>query len=130
MQLENKISYEIIGACYEVHSRLGPGMLESTYQKCLLFELNELGYKTESEVFLPVTYKNMHIDHAYKADIIVNQKVIIELKAVEAFSDAHSAQLLTYLKMSNLRLGLLLNFNVKSMKHGIKRIINSKATPK
>ncbi|MCH8558303.1 MAG: GxxExxY protein [Balneolia bacterium] len=122
---ENQISYKIIGACYEVHGKLGPGMLESTYQKCLTYELLKHDLEVDVEVLMPIKYKDLIVENAYKADIIVNKKIVLELKSVEDFTDAHFAQLLTYLKLGNFKLGLLLNFNVKNMRHGIKRIVNN-----
>jgi len=122
---ENQISYKVIGACYEVHSKLGPGMLESTYQKCLVYELLKHGLDVNIEVLMPIIYKDLIVENAYKADIIVYKKIVLELKTVEAFTDVHFALLLTYLKLGNAKLGLLLNFNVKNIRHGIKRIVNN-----
>lgn len=122
---ENEISYKVIGACYDVHSKLGPGMLESTYQKCLVHDLKKQGLDVNMEVLMPIKYKELIVENAYKADIIINNKVVLELKSVEAFTDVHFAQLLTYVKLGNFKLGLLLNFNVKNMRHGIKRIVHN-----
>ena len=122
---ENEISYKVIGACYDVHSKLGPGMLESTYQKCLVHDLMKQGLDVRMEVLMPIKYKELIVENAYKADIIINNKVVLELKTVEAFTDVHFAQLLTYVKLGNFKLGLLLNFNVKNMRHGIKRIVHN-----
>jgi len=122
---ENEISYKVIGACYDVHSKLGPGMLESTYQKCLVHDLMKQGLDVRMEVLMPIKYKELIVENAYKADIIVNNKVVLELKTVESFTDVHFAQLLTYVKLGNFKLGLLLNFNVKNMRHGIKRIVHN-----
>ena len=122
---ENEISYKVIGACYDVHSKLGPGMLESTYQKCLVHDLMKQGLDVSMEVLMPIKYKELIVENAYKADIIVNNKVVLELKTVESFTDVHFAQLLTYVKLGNFKLGLLLNFNVKNMRHGIKRIVHN-----
>ncbi|MFZ5948730.1 MAG: GxxExxY protein [Stygiobacter sp.] len=119
----NKISYDIIGCAYRVHSRLGPGLLESTYQICLEYELKKLGYAVETEKALPVVYDEIKLDTGYRIDLMVNKSVIVELKSVEAINDVHIAQILTYLKLSNTKLGLLINFNVKDLKQGIKRFV-------
>ena len=119
----NKISYDIIGCAYRVHSRLGPGLLESTYQICLEYELKKLGYAVETEKALPVVYDEIKLDTGYRIDLMVNKSVIVELKSVEAINDVQIAQILTYLKLSNTKLGLLINFNVKDLKQGIKRFV-------
>jgi len=119
----NKISYDIIGCAYRVHSKLGRGLLESTYQVCLEYELKKMGYNVEVEKALPVIYEDVKLDAGYRIDLIVNKSVIVELKSVEAINDLHIAQLLTYLKLSNIKLGLLINFNVKDLKQGIKRFV-------
>ncbi len=119
----NKITYNIIGCAYKVHSALGPGLLESTYEACLAFELEEAGYKVENQKALPVVYKEIKLDIGYRIDLMVENKVIVELKSVEAINDVHVAQILTYLKLSNTKIGLLINFNVKDLKQGIKRFI-------
>ncbi len=123
MEELNKISYEIIGCAFKVHSKLGPGLLESTYQICLEHELKKLGYYVEVEKALPVVYDEIKLDAGYRIDLMVNNRVIVELKSVEAISDVHIAQLLTYLKLSEVKLGLLINFNIKDLKQGIKRFI-------
>lgn len=123
MEELNKISYDIIGCAYRVHSKLGPGLLESTYQVCLEYELKKMGYNVEVEKALPVIYEDVKLDAGYRIDLIVNKSVIVELKSVEAINDVHIAQLLTYLKLSNIKLGLLINFNVKDLKQGIKRFV-------
>lgn len=113
----------VIGAAIEVHRELGPGLLESAYQACLIKELEEIGLTVKSEVSLPIVYKGLKLDHGYRIDILVEDKLVLELKAVEALTDVHIAQMLTYLKLGDHRLGLLLNFHVKLMKQGIKRVI-------
>lgn len=123
MEELNKISYDIIGCSYKVHSRLGPGLLESTYQVCLEYELKKIGYIVEVEKALPVIYDDIKLDAGYRIDLMVMNRVIVELKSVEAINDIHIAQLLTYLKLSNIKLGLLINFNVKDLKQGIKRFV-------
>ena len=119
----NRVTDKIIGAAIEVHRQLGPGLLESTYEKCLIFELQRIGLVVESQVELPVTYKGMKTDAGYRIDLLVEKSVIVELKAVESILPVHEAQILTYLKLSGNKLGLLLNFNVKLMKDGIRRFV-------
>jgi GxxExxY protein len=121
----NQLSSRIIGAAIEVHKTLGPGLLESTYEECLCPELNLQKIKYERQVNLPVTYKAKNLDCGYRIDVIVERAVIIVLKTVDSIVPIHKAQLLTYLKLSNLNLGLLLNFNVPIMKDGIQRVVNN-----
>ena len=120
----NEISGSIIDAAMEVHTVLGPGLLESTYEKCLKHELSLRKLTVLSQVKLPISYKNNIIDEGYRLDLLVEDKIIVELKTVEKFIPLHEAQLLSYLKMSNKKIGLLINFNVTRLKYGIKRIIN------
>ena len=120
----NKLSSEIIGAAIEVHKNLGPGLLESAYEQCLCHELNLRGLLFESQKPLPVEYKGERLDCGYRLDIVVDNAIILELKACEAIIPIHKAQLLTYLKLSSLHLGLILNFNVPVMRDGIVRIVN------
>ena len=119
----NEITYDIIGCAYKVHSGLGPELLESTYEACLTFELENIGYNVERQKALPVIYKEVKLDVGYRIDLIVENVVIVELKSVEAINEVHIAQILTYLKLSNTKIGLLINFNVKDLKRGIKRFI-------
>jgi GxxExxY protein len=119
----NQITEKIIGAAIEVHRELGPGLLESAYEACLVHELRTRGIFVESQKELPVVYKGIQLDCGYKIDLLVEREVIVELKAVEQFHPIHHAQVINYLKLSNKNLGLLLNFNVKLLKDGIKRII-------
>ncbi len=121
---EDKISNVIIGAAIEVHRALGPGLLESVYQKCLAHELalQELAFR--EEVPLPVHYKSMEFEAAFRLDLLVSDKVIVELKTVEHVLPVHEAQLLSYLRLSQLKLGLLINFNVPTLRSGIRRIVN------
>ena len=111
----------ILKKAYEVHTALGPGLLESTYEECLCYELSMYGLKVERQKTLPIEYKGIKIENGYRLDIVVEDKVVIELKSVETLLPIHSAQLLTYLKLSKIKHGLLINFNVKSLKEGIKR---------
>ena len=121
---ENEISNKILGCAIEVHKQLGPGLLESAYQECLFIELKEQGLKVRKEVPMPITYKDVKLDHGYRIDLLVEEKVVIEIKTVELLNDVHTAQVLTYLKLGGYKLGLLLNFHVSILKNGIKRIIN------
>jgi GxxExxY protein len=120
----NDLSYEIIGAAYKVHRRLGPGLLESTYEVCLVFELARSGFKVRNQVSLPVVYDSIRLDAGYRIDIIVEELVLLELKSVEVILPVHQAQLLTYLRLSGFKLGLLINFNVQNLQDGIKRMAN------
>lgn len=119
------LTSQIIGSAIEVHRELGPGLLESTYERCLVHELTLRGIKTERQKVQPINYKGLELDEGYRLDIIVESKIILELKVVDSLNDIHTAQLLTYLKLSDLRLGYLLNFNVTQIKQGIKRLVNN-----
>ena len=119
----NDLTYQIIGAAYKVHSSLGPGLLESAYKECLYYVLAKQGFLVEKEKALPLVFEEVKLEAGYRLDLLVDNKVVIEIKAVEAFTDVHMAQVLTYLKLSGCKIGLLLNFNVADMKKGIKRII-------
>jgi len=122
---DNKITEKIIGAAINVHRALGPGLLESAYQECLLYELKSIGLKVKKEISLPIIYKEVKLDHGYRIDLLVEEKIVLELKTVEKFTEVHSAQILTYMKLGNYPLGLLINFNTKLLKNGIKRFINT-----
>jgi GxxExxY protein len=119
----NQITHEILDSAYKVHSVLGPGLLESAYQACLVYELKKKGLKIEIEKPLPLIYEEVKLDCGYRIDILVENRVVVELKTVEAFTDVHTAQVLTYLKLSGCKVGLLLNFYTKSLKDGIKRFM-------
>jgi GxxExxY protein len=119
----NQITHEILDSAYKVHSALGPGLLESAYQACLVYELRKKGFKVEVEKPLPLIYEEVKLDCGYRIDLLVNNQVVVELKTVEAFTDVHIAQVLTYLKLSGNKVGLLINFYTKSLKDGIKRLI-------
>lgn len=121
---ENEISNKIIGCAIEVHKQLGPGLLESAYQECLYYELKLLGLKVQKEIPMPIVYKDVKLDHGYRIDLLVEERVVIEIKTVEFLNEVHTAQILTYLRLGNYRLGLLLNFHVAILKNGIKRVIN------
>jgi GxxExxY protein len=121
---ENILSNKIIGCAMEVHSQLGPGLLESAYRECLYFELINQGYDVEKEKPMPIVYKDVKLNHGYRMDLLVENKIVIEIKTVEVLNEVHTAQVLTYLRLGNYKLGLLLNFHVSSLKNGIKRVIN------
>ena len=120
---ENELSSKIIGCAIEVHKQLGPGLLESAYQECLLYELKAAGLQVQKEKPMPIVYKEVRLDHGYRLDLLVENKVVVEIKTVEALNEVHVAQVLTYLKLGNYKLGLLLNFHVATLKDGIKRVI-------
>ncbi|MGR3178481.1 MAG: GxxExxY protein [Candidatus Anammoxibacter sp.] len=120
----DELSNRIIGAAIEVHRTLGSGLLESAYEECLCYELKLKSISFERQNSLPVTYKGVHLDCGYRLDILVEKLVIVELKTVEDIEPIHEAQLLTYLKLSDLWLGILINFNVPVLKEGIRRIVN------
>ncbi|TCV84674.1 GxxExxY protein [Sulfurirhabdus autotrophica] len=123
-QSENQIIEAIIGCAIEVHRTLGPGLLESAYEECLCYELSSQGLYFRRQVALPVSYKNIKLDCGYMLDLVVNERIIIELKTVEKLAPIHEAQLLTYLKLYPCTVGLLINFNVPILKLGIKRLVN------
>ena len=122
---ENDITEGIIGAAIEVHRHLGPGLLESIYEECLCYELSQAHLRFRRQVPLPIQYKTLKLGSAYKTDLVVEDMVIIEIKSTEEAPPIHAAQLLTYLKASNLSVGLLINFNVEILKDGLKRIVNN-----
>lgn len=119
----NLLTHEILDSAFKVHSSLGPGLLESAYRSCLVYELRKKGLSVEEEKPLPLIYEEVRLDCGYRIDILVEDRVVVELKTVEEFSDVHTAQVLTYLKLSGKRTGLLINFYTKSLKNGIKRLI-------
>lgn len=120
----NKITDAIIGAAISVHRELGPGLLESAYEECLVYELIEQRMKVERQKGLPVTYRGVQLDCGYRIDLLVEDHVVVELKAVERLVPIHEAQLLSYLKLSGCEVGLLINFNVKTLKDGIRRLVH------
>ena len=119
----NALSHDVIGAAIEVHKTLGPGLLESAYEECLCYELNTRGILFERQVKLPIEYKEVELSAGYCMDIVVDELLVLELKSVEKLMPIHEAQLLTYLRLSEIWLGLLINFNVPILKHGIKRLV-------
>lgn len=122
---ENKIATLILDACFKIHRKLGPGLFESVYEKILNFELTERGLITKTQQAIPIVWKDLKFEHGFRADIIVEDKVIIEIKSVEAIAPVHQKQLLTYLRLTDLKLGLLINFNEALIKNGIQRIVNN-----
>ena len=124
METENDISYIIRGAIFKVYNELGPGLLESVYETVLMFELHKQGLDVKSQVPLPVFYEGNKLEIGFRLDLLVNDKVIIEIKSVENLAEVHHKQVLTYLKLSNLKLGILVNFNVENIKKGIFRKVN------
>lgn len=123
--IENDISQIIIGRAIKVHTALGPGLLESAYEECLYYELVKAGLKVEKQKTLPLIYEDIKLEIGYRLDLMVENKVIVEVKACEGLNDVHLAQVLTYLKLSNVKLGLLINFNVSKVKNGIQRVVNN-----
>jgi GxxExxY protein len=121
---ENDLAYKIIGLAIEVHNALGPGLLESAYQECLYYKINKVGLKVEKEKPMPLIFEEVKLDCGYRIDLLVENKLAIEIKSVDGLNDIHLAQTLTYLKLGNYKLGLLINFNNVILKNGIKRIIN------
>jgi GxxExxY protein len=120
----DQISRRIIGAAIEVHRHLGPGLLESAYETCLAYELRQLGFRVEQQKPLPVVYKDVKLDCGYRLDLVVKDAIILEVKAIEQLAPIHDAQLLSYLRISGLKVGLLMNFHVRVLKNGLKRIVN------
>lgn len=122
--IENELSFKIIGIAMEVHSALGPGLLESAYKTCLCYKLIQAGLIVELEKPMPLVYEEVKLDCGYRIDLLVENKIVLELKSVEALNDVHMAQVLTYMKLGNYKLGLLINFNVAKLKDGVKRVVN------
>ncbi len=122
--MSDSLTEKIIGCAMKVHTALGPGLLESAYHECLYYELKKGGFIVEKEKPLPLIYQEVKLDCGYRLDLLVNEKIIIEVKAVDALADIHLAQVLTYLKLTGNRFGLLINFNVVRLKDGIKRVVN------
>jgi GxxExxY protein len=121
---ENEISKIVFEKGLKVHKTLGPGLLESSYEECMFYELSNSGLKVEKQKALPLVYEDVKLDIGYRIDLMIENKLVVELKAVDALNEVHLAQILTYLKLSNCKLGLLINFNTVLFKDGIKRVIN------
>ncbi|REG96488.1 GxxExxY protein [Flavobacterium aquicola] len=122
---ENELSKIVFDCALKVHQTLGPGLLESAYEECLFYELKKTGLEIQKQKPLPLIYEEVRLDVGYRLDIIVENKLILEIKSVDALNDIHFAQLLTYLKLTNCKLGMLINFNVLLIKNGIKRVVNN-----
>ena len=123
MHSGNSLTYNIIGSVYKIHRYLGPGLLESTYETCLEYELVKKGLLVERQKAVPLLYESIRLEAGYRIDMLIDNQVILEIKSVEAIAPVHKAQLLTYLKLSGRKVGLLLNFNVLDMKSGISRVV-------
>lgn len=121
---ENSLSNIVLNRAIKIHTALGPGLLESSYRECLFFEMERAGLAVEKEKALPLVYESVKLDRGYRVELIIENKLIVETKSVQAISDVYLAQVLTYLKLSGCKLGLLLNFNVARMKDGIRRVVN------
>lgn len=121
---ENEIASIVFESALKVHKRLGPGLLESAYEECLFYELKKTNLKVEKQKALPLIYDEVRLDIGYRLDLVIEDKFIVEIKAVESLNDIHLAQILTYLKLSECKLGMLINFNVTLLKNGVKRVIN------
>lgn len=121
---ENKVANKIIGCAIEVHKALGPGLLENAYQECLFYKLQKEGLMVQKEKPMPLVFEEVKLECGYRIDILVENMVVVEIKSVESLNDVHLAQILTYVKLGNYKLGLLINFNVDLLKQGIKRVIN------
>lgn len=119
----DRITSDIIGCAIEIHRNFGPGLLEKAYQEFLCYDLSEMGYFVEKEKYLPVIYKGVQLDLGYRTDLIIEEEVVVEIKRVEKITDVHMAQILTYMKLGGHQLGLILNFQTKMMKNGIKRFV-------
>ncbi|GAB2582038.1 GxxExxY protein [Spirosoma areae] len=122
---ENEVSRVVFDCALKVHRTLGPGLLESAYEECLLYELLNADLFVERQKTLPIVYESIKLDAGYRVDLIIERKLIIELKAVEVLTDVHLAQVMTYLRLSGCRLGLLVNFNVTLLKNGMRRVVNN-----
>jgi GxxExxY protein len=125
---ENDLAYKVIGIAIDIHNQLRPGLLESAYQECLFYKIKKDGFFVEKEKSMPLIYEDVKLDCGYRIDLLVENKLVIEIKSVDTLNDIHLAQTLTYLKLGNYKLGLLINFNTVLLKSGIKRIINGNLT--
>ena len=122
---ENEISYKIVGCALELHRKVGPGLLESAYEAALAYDLQKTGLEVQQQVPLPFLYKEIKMEVGYRVDLLVNQKVIVEIKSIENLAPVHFSQVLTYLRLSEIKLGLLINFNTRILKEGIHRLVNN-----
>lgn len=124
-KIENQIATAILDCAFKIHTELGPGLLESVYERCLQYELSALGYQALNQVPVAMNYKELRFDEGFRLDLVVNRKVVVEVKSAESLAPVHFAQTLTYLRMSKMKLGLLINFNNKLLKDGIHRVVNN-----
>ncbi|MFD2518274.1 GxxExxY protein [Salinimicrobium flavum] len=122
---ENELSYKIIGCALELHRKIGPGLMESAYENALAYDLRNYGFDVRQQVLMPFVYKEIKMEVGYRIDLLVNRKVIVEVKSIENLAPVHFSQVLTYLKLADKKLGLLINFNNKSLKEGIHRLANN-----
>ena len=122
--IENELSNKVIGLAIEVHKALGPGLLESAYKECLFYKIQQEGLIVEKEKAMPLVFEDVRLECGYRMDLLVENKLVIEIKSVDVLNDVHLAQTLTYMKLGNFKLGLLINFNVILLKYGLKRVIN------
>lgn len=123
---ENEIAKKVIGIAIGIHTELGPGLLESAYKECLFYKIKKSGLKVTKEVSMPLIFEEVKLNCGYRIDLLIEDKLVIELKSVESLNDVHLAQTLTYMKLGDYKLGLLINFNVSLLKNGLKRVINGK----
>jgi GxxExxY protein len=121
---ENELANKVIGIAIDVHKKLGPGLLESAYKECLYFKINQAGFLVEKEKPMPLIFEDVKLECGYRIDLLIERKLVIEIKSVDALNDIHTAQILTYLRLGNYKLGLLMNFNSVFLKDGMKRLIN------
>ena len=121
---ENELSYNLIGFAIDVHTKLGPGLLENAYRECLFYKLKKSGFFVEKEKAVPIVFEEIKLDCGYRIDLLIENKLVVETKSVESLKNIHTAQILTHLRLGNFKLGLLINFNVKSLKDGIQRVVN------
>jgi len=128
-QRSDTLSGDVIGACIEVHRHLGPGLLESAYERCLGYELDLRGFEVQRQIQIPLHYKGLDLDCGYRVDLLVNRQLLIEVKAVERLLPVHEAQMITYLRLMGLPMGLLVNFHVPALRHGLRRLVNSSSVP-
>lgn len=126
---ENELSSKVIGSAIDIHRTLGPGLLESAYRECLCHVLRNSGLRVEKEKPMPIVYEGIKLDHGYRMDLLVEGRLVVEVKTVEALTDVHLAQVLTYLRLGSYHLGLLINFQVDLLKNGLQRIINDRVQP-
>ncbi len=126
MIIAGELAHKIIGYAMDVHTKLGPGLLESTYKECLYYKITQSGFYVEKEKALPLIFEDVKLECGYRIDLLVNDQIVVEIKSIDALNEIHMAQVLTYMKLGNYKIGLLLNFNVVHLKNGMRRIVNGK----